>query len=87
MNLVQLPVVCDQCKKTCIIWVSEVPEYTGRILRSFWCSNQECGKAQAIRYQFTEGKPEVMEHIDPSTVTQEKPSETSITIRPRGKTR
>jgi hypothetical protein len=88
MTLIQLPVICDQCKKANLLWVSQVPEYTGKTLRMFWCQNPECGKNQCIRYQFDDkGIPEVTEHIDPATVSIEKPAEVSITIRPRGKTR
>lgn len=87
MKLLELPVVCDQCKKTIKIWVSEVPEYSGKYLRSFWCKNEECKKPQVIKYIFKEGIPEVTEHLEPTLVNVEQQPQIGISIRPRGKTR
>lgn len=87
MKLSELPVVCDQCHQTSILWVNEIEGYSGTILRSFWCKNQECKKPQVIRYKFVNTIPEVTEHIEPTLVNVEQQPVIGISIRPRGKTR
>lgn len=85
MKLVELSVVCDQCHETMKIMVSEMPEYSGKILRSFWCRSPLCKKAQVIKYKFTDSIPEVTEHIEPSLVLVEQLPQIGITIKPRGR--
>lgn len=83
MTFSTLHVVCDQCGKTHTETVRywDPKEYTGSILKSFWCQN--CKAPQVIRYQFINGTPTVTEHLEKSSVLAPREPDTGITIRPR----
>ncbi len=87
MTLTKFIVECDHCKFLNDEYVNEIQGYNGTYLRSFFCKGWECGVAQVIRYKFTDGKPELVERIEPSSVFIQAEPETGITIRPRAKTR
>lgn len=83
MKFAILNVVCDKCgkvhKEQVRVW--DPQEYAGSILKSYWCNH--CREPQAIRYQFVDGAPTVVKHLECSAVFAPKEPETGITIRPR----
>jgi hypothetical protein len=86
MKHTYLYVTCDQCgaiNKHFVQITEDLEQYTGTILRSFWCSNRECGKPQVIRYKLTDGQAEMTERLIPSEVNAPRDPEVGITIRPR----
>jgi hypothetical protein len=80
-------VECNKCKQAVTLWVEEIPGYFKTYLRSYFCQSSECKAAQVIRYKFEEGKPQLVNRLEPSDVHVEKPPETGISIRPRAKSR
>ena len=84
MKFTLIEIKCEHCLKINKKPTELIEDYTGSMLKSFWCDY--CGEPQAARIKILEnGEAEVIRRYETNNIYIPKKLNTGITIKPNAK--